>query len=84
MFFVTVYDLVRVLADQQAGLSECLARLDTAIEDLDQDEITKVNSDLMAIASCMELLSGEVCDRLGPPCEEPEDEIGYGEDELPW
>lgn len=81
---ITVYDLVRVLADQQAGLTEQLTIIEDAIEEMDDQKIKEAEATIEMVASCMELLAGEVCERLNPSFIEPDDEVGYGEDELPW
>lgn len=72
----TVYDIVRVLADQQAGLQDQLERIDEGIEEMDSDKVAAANADIVLIANCMQLLAMEVTDRLDP-IEETEDDDLY-------
>jgi len=69
----TIYDLVRVLADQQAGLTEMLAQVDQAIEDMDEDKLVKTHQDIAAVCTLMEILAGEVADAFDPTIEHTEE-----------
>ena len=71
----TAYDLVRVLADQQAGLQEQLELVDEGIEEMDSDKIAQANSSIVLIAECMQLLAMEVTDRLDPVVEAEDDDL---------
>lgn len=77
----TVYDLVRVLADQQAGLTECLASVDSAIEDMDADALIAANADILLITSIMEHIAGEIADQLDPDSNEEEETEEYYDDD---
>lgn len=69
----TMYDLVRVLADQQAGLTEMLAQVDQAIEDMDGDMLVKAHRDIAAVCTLMEIISGEIADAFDPTTEHTEE-----------
>ena len=71
----TAYDLVRVLADQQAGLREQLERIDEGIEEMDSDKISAANADIVLIADCMQLLAMEVTRLLDPTVEAEDDDV---------